>query len=826
MARERDVQDDRFFESLFYGTPTYNLSRTPDGRIVSELSRGRKEEARRHADAMTVQRELVDALSRVHGGTTVVSREAFNGRLPEIQGLLVNAAGQLGALNRTGEGLLAETRLLNRITGEGFSDMARETRGLSRVTAAGFDDLGQRVDGTTRAVRGVWGEVSAGRSDAYLHARESQGPRPPKETVVEVVHTQRRLLQMIAAHQNGLLTDAAKREVERILDSRLSSIAAQSHVERLIGVNIRDNALKLRAQELTSIIQKPSRLIVPEGKDNAIQDLRRLETVVKAYPNEELRAFIGDAYALLSMSEQARNIPLDEELLIDLTNSGLVIDAIRYEVKKRSREARMDGSAVDRNFNLIELLQQGDRAAEQRQAMLWGQAHLVKQGAEAAGQRERVLQELGAQTQIGLRTNEHLTDIIGSIVGIKDQIVHLDQIAGEFVDAVDFGFSQVTETLSAGFAMEHRALNSIAIEIAISRAATLSLLKRIDSTIEKVGANIQRDIQFGNAQLERIVALTEDSLGNNARQRFRQGMAFLKEAETPDDFREALKLFMRGIDDDPTTMGNQYGVAVSAEALGDQEEAITRYRNLGKMAHQAEIASIGWMKHGELKAKSGELPVALVSLRKALEKNPHNDNARYLLARSLALSGLVKEAEEILLELIGKDKSYIKKLVLDSSFNEKFLVRIYKIIWEQRNNLKISRGLMMYLLVQLNRFGEVETTEQILDYTLRYSPEFLLDEALIDKLSQNLKEKISRYVEELATKTPQVYTAEIWYAYAFIALVLKLSSRYIAILLKQGFEQDFDHHKGNLAAVKQKLEKIGGTQVSDLLKKVGVTNLS
>jgi tetratricopeptide (TPR) repeat protein len=764
------------------------LSRTPDGRIVSELHRARKEQAQRHGDTLVLQRELVTALKGLHGGSTVVRREDFDKKAYETQRVLKEAAFQMGALNQRGEGLLEETRVLARIAQGGFNGLIGETRSLAKLTAGGFDDLGRRIDHTTHAVhevesavRAVGREVVSSGSALARQAREAQGPRYTKETPREFIRTNTRFMQILSAHQNGLLNEDASGDLELLLDTRLASPTAKRFIEGVIENKIADATLKREGREILTLVDHPSRLAKRATRDGAVQQLRRLEKVVGEFPNQDVESFIQDAYALLNVCDQARQSTIEEDLLIDMSNNNLVVEGISYEVKKRYREARVDGSALERSFSLIDLLIQGDKAIDQREIGIGElRRHTVLGEILVVGQEHEIAQRE--------RGNHLLSDIAVGIVGTNQHLVNLEELAAGFIEAMNYGFSQVNGVLERGVNLGLEALDAIATQIAISKAAILSQLRQIDSTLERGNANIQKEVQQGNALLERLIDLTEDSLGNVAKQRLRQGTVFLRSAEAHEDFREALKLFMEGVQADPTVMGNQYGAGVSAEVLGEDEEAMKRYRIVGRMSENVELASEAWTKYAGLKSKTGELPEALTSLRRAVEADKGNVKAQFTLVRALLLAGLVDEASEVVLELITRNIRYLYALDLEMIFGEQIAKTIYRDILKNISIILCKpefQGATDCILEELVLFCLekcVETEdERILATILETAPElfyidiFLGKERRVGVFRQKATEKIEftklrPLLKRIIENKPNRFKGKTWMVLAALAL--------------------------------------------------------
>ncbi len=482
MAREKDNQTGRFIEGLIYDTPTYYLSRTPDGRIVSELSKGRKEADARHRDLMTAQGRVATGLQGVQAELRGVG--SWEAPLPRHDPLLQVAEG----IQRGQEDLIYEARVLNAVTAQGFSELGRR-----------MDSVGDAVRDVGEGIHRVDANISGLRTDVAHHAREAQGPRHRQANLFELINGRDELIQILAAYQRGQLNAQGMRELENLIRMKLASSVARTHVEQVLR-EVASDRVKAEATRRTRILNNPEGLMNTTTRDESIRSMRFIEGIAKEYPNQALTDFVLSLYALLNMFEEAGRAPVSKELLIGLVNNRFATDAVSFEVKRTNRDARTEGSAVDRNFNLIEGLEQGDR--------------MIEQGEEA---------------------RQH-------------------------------------------------------------RLAALT-------------------------HLESLVALGKNSLANIARQRVEQGVKFLREAETPEDYMEALELFRLAIAEDPTLMGGQYGAAVTSEALGEMEEACKRYRIVGKMSEQPGIAAAAWQRYADIMARLGKPEEVTRAIANAREKS-------------------------------------------------------------------------------------------------------------------------------------------------------------------------------------------------------------
>lgn len=280
---------------------------------------------------------------------------------------------------------------------------------------------------------------------------------------------------------------------------------------------------------------------------------------------------------------------------------------------------------------------------------------------------------------------------------------------------------------------------------------------------------------YGNRILEKLLALQEESLRNVAQQRLRQGAFFLKNAKNPEDFREAGEIFQRGVDEDPTILEGQYGLAVSAEGMGNVAEAKRRFRNVGRLAgdDKNELAIGAWLKLARLEEETGNLPSAIEATRQALQRDIKNGNLRLDLARVLALSGFEEESEKILLELIDEDVQYLLKLKLDPAFSHDLLLGVYTNLWENGGQTKRGIKVTVFLLREFASLGEKERAFAVFKHLMKGGPRLVLANRLLDSFTAPDAATVAAdYIKEIIVGEEDPYSAEDWYALTFLAFKL------------------------------------------------------
>ncbi|MFA5793060.1 MAG: tetratricopeptide repeat protein [Candidatus Gracilibacteria bacterium] len=860
----RDDLGERYFEELIYGTPIYSFGKTPDGRIVGELSKARKEENIRHSDLMRVQGSLANALKDIHGGRDVVPRDQFQTR--EAVNLLATTSNQIGSLSGQFGHLLDETRLLAEITNNGLSGLGNK-----------MDSLGGRMEDVRDAVIGVGKDTITGinglRDDVRNVGKDAKGPSRGIEKMDDLVLNPEILCEAIAAHKNGILNEKGRRELQDFVDRKLGSPEAGNHISGVIYGDTEEarKTGKMRTTDMLAMIRKIERLFLHPSdliKGDSMQEEALITLGAIAQIDEEERfkhqavsRFIQNCITVFNIFKKAKNIPISQEFLVDLVNNHLVPEAVAFDVKRTTRQSRMDGSAVDRNFNLMELLEQGDRreaqgvrAEIQRGEMtteLRKQTSIssaigitqIAQGKESSMQREQMLESL-----------QHVVEIL---VASSGQLIDIRELAKQLIDILDAGFSEVAQVLGTGFAMQkvgqaeiarevmrsrdesthvmrqsateigdkldlgfamqREALTEIAQEIAISRVEILMQLGKVEQTIRSIGVGIQTALNAGNRNLERLVQLTEGSLSNVAVQRGKQGWTFLQVAEIESDYQEALRLFEEGIKEDPTIVVNQYGAAIAQEALGDEEGALSRYRNTGRLAKSDDVIIEAYLKYATIRLKRGEPLEAQESLKKVLEKDPYNMEARFMLAKSFALTGFEEEALQILIKLIERDEGILNEIKLEPAFS-KILPKIIEMLrGTEGARAGIDLESITSDLKQAIDDHDLEKCLEIMQFGFENCPGLVLSKKWLTNIPEGIRLQLVEIVTKIIQNKPEFYSAEAWYAIAFIALRLGVMSEDIRLAFREGAKMDIDYNMRDYKTVKQTLRRIDPEKVDALL---------
>lgn len=853
---DRDLNTQRLFESALYGTPSYHGVRTPDGRILSELHGLRQDEDSRHDQMARIQGDLVETLRSANRGSSTLSRSDFDSRSAELLPAFREAAGRIQSLNQT------------------QAELLRESHVLGRITSAGFTAVEEGLSGVRADLRGVSGDIV--RMDDHVTGaiqegtRTLHGPDLPQESLSTLVARSQSFFDALSAYSKGILNREAQRELRNLVDQRLRSQRAKAALRTYVDQkaeetvkNLREddpdddnrkwhsvkNDLRRKGYELGDVLDCPSYLIDSYMSPIAREHLSALDQISRKCPDPALRSFVQEAYGLLTMYRKAAQAPLPEAFLIDLTNSGLVADGVQHQVKQRSRTARQAGTDVDRNYNLMELLEQGDYAAGQRERIAKVAEKQLAVSSEglaidraAMGQRDELIQTGNRQVLLGLarvmqeeeaaeinrevlehlasidrkvsRRSSNVDRIIENLTEANDHLVNLELLGEEFIEVMEFGFKTVNRTLVRGFSAVVQGLDQVAGEIALSRAVVVAQLKRIDRTIEISTTRIVKEVAYGNQQLEKLVALQEGSLLNLAQQRLKQGQVFLRGARTSDDFREAAEIFQKGIAEDPSFLENQFGLAVAMEGCEDLEEAKKRYRNVGRLADETrkEMSIEAWRRLSFLQEKEGDLPAAIDSMREALTKDPGSPTLRLALAKLLALAGIEEEAAGLLLSLIDENIETLFTLKLNPAFSDNLRSRVYKMHLARAGISRGGSNVALFLFDEFIVLGDKEESERLFEYLLRFSPRLLLKSELLEKLST-----FELDLKNALLGGNSARSSEDWYASSLIAYRLGTADAEAVDLFQKALLNDLAFIRGSRDSVKQFVSQLAGRYSSDFI---------
>ncbi len=624
------AKNSRFLENLVHDIPMYPASHTPDGRIVAELHRGRKENRDFQQKLISFQEQAIDRLAQAHGGSMTIPAGDF--RATETARILGDLAYEMQNAYNAHERSAQELEALGHATSEGFGQLHGD-----------LNDL--------------------------------KGPPYPHENLAAMIEKNGDFFAAMCAYSKGILNRNAIGEFQQLFQEKMQPIKnVVPHIERELETKIQKEQM-IRYQQVqqeneeTELPIPPLKTIFdfPEIRDSLnlfrnplglltsdrgkVYD--HLATALKTaeqYNLPLLKSVVDFVDRFFETYRRAQQTPVPQEMLVSLGKKHLLAPSNQHEVLKYFPETRDDASLTTINYSLLDIARDTRTAIGQRNvlaalgaASLEQQEKLYRQGETAVShlevgnrqrkeglhkldtmvgqnqaaivQRERMVE----QGDIGIRqrdvSNYHLTSIVGNLAEIKDGMIDLGSIVGVFADMVEEGFEQVNWTLQRGFGATitilgsvdqrltkidqsigsvasemrlanvrlesiHKTLSNIQMEMIISRTAVVAELRRIDETVLRIGESIIDSIEKTNESLVELVELTRNSQKNEARQCFEDGLKCLSKAQSIDDIEVAYRRFCKGIETHETTIWNHYGAALTSELLGKLSEAKKNYRTL------------------------------------------------------------------------------------------------------------------------------------------------------------------------------------------------------------------------------------------------------
>jgi hypothetical protein len=583
------AKNSRFLESLVHDIPMYPFSSTPDGRIVAELNRGRRENKDFQEKALAIQERAIERLADLHKGAMLVPASDFRS---------TEAARILG-------------------------DVAYEMQNVYAVqerSAQGIEALGQAT--------------AEGFGQLHNDLTDIKGPSYPHENLDGLVESDGDFFAAMCAYTKGMLNRNATGEFHRLFEQKMRGL---QHAVRAMETDLETKIQEEQLRQLEQIQQLQKRnqkggeetsLPIPPLK--TLKDFPELVEALKLFKNplrlltEDRGKIYGHLAVLLQAGEQydvpllkravehvdrffesyrkAQQTPVPQEMLIQLGKNHLLVPAVQHQVLKHFPETRDDPSLATVNYSLLDIArdtrtaiqqrnvlvlmgaaslkqqqgmyEQGETAIQQREAGLRMTQTMVEQNQTAIEQREKGLEQgerAIRQRDIG---NYHLASIVGNLAEIKDGMVDLEKIVEDFAEMVEEGLDQVNHTLQIGFgatvtvlgnidgrlvrigqrlegmdgklsqidaqleltnerlAAIGQTLLDIQLEMVMTRIAVVAELRNIDETIHNSGRAVVRSIERTNELLSELVELTREGQKNEARQHFEDGASCLV-ASTP-----------------------------------------------------------------------------------------------------------------------------------------------------------------------------------------------------------------------------------------------------------------------------------------------------
>ncbi|MFO0781260.1 MAG: hypothetical protein U0519_05305, partial [Candidatus Gracilibacteria bacterium] len=173
------AKNSRFLESLVHDIPMYPFSSTPDGRIVAELHRGRRENKDFQEQSLAIQERAVERLIDIHKGAMAVPASDF--RSSEAARILGDVAYEMqnvyAAQERSAQGIEA----------------------LGQATSEGFDQVHEDL-------------------------REIKGPTYPHEDLEELVESDQDFFSAMCAYTKGMLNQRAISQFHGVFTEKMKGV--------------------------------------------------------------------------------------------------------------------------------------------------------------------------------------------------------------------------------------------------------------------------------------------------------------------------------------------------------------------------------------------------------------------------------------------------------------------------------------------------------------------------------------------------------------------------------------------------------------------------
>lgn len=640
------MSNGRQLESFVHGIPLYPFSNTPDGRIVGELHRARTEQQNFQSASLEIQRRALSELSRIHGGRTTIPAVDLHGQA--TRDALMGITTELGRLHMAQSATSQTIASLNETAQRGFGtvhDDLDSIKGPERGTKS-MDDLIREDLGGMAAissyVKGVLNSTGATDVELAIYRKMANWEKTFKGTREQV---------RAGIEDRGYDI----KQFPEIIDALYLLNQAFS-----LASNIAGNPQEIRAK--TKILRH----------------------LAGQFQIDSLAEFADQVEDLCKVFDHARDLPLDNNTLLVLAQNELLTGPMQHRVMERYPQTRGTASMATLNYHLGDILRAnmestriGVRALEQREGMLLQGGISVAQNQRGIQQRDVLISQgytgirqgdaLIGQGQIAIsqrdKTNYRLGAILGSLTSLNTGVVDLGKLVTDFTGVVEEGFEKIDATFASGFEAMGEGLEKVATEMALTRAAVHADLVVLARGIDASTAEITATVRQGNLALAHLVSLTESSHNVEAAQYFADGIKCLQTATNPDDLKDAYVQFCKGAEVMAASVENQYGAAYSAELLGMLDEALSRYNKASKRANKDQyvLASLAHEGIARIDHKKGKTSDAAEDIKKAIEKDPKNGEARYDQVKYLILLGLVDEGLEKLLELCTVRPEYYLK---------------------------------------------------------------------------------------------------------------------------------------------------------------------
>jgi len=845
----------RFLEGLIHDIPIYPFSSTPDGRIVAELHRGRKNAQEFHEEVMGILERGQREIANIHGGALTVSADQFNAH--ETQRVLQDVFYEMQHASYAQEQNAQALDALGQATEEGFTQLHSDLQDVKgpNYPHENLDDLIEK-DGDFFASMCAYTKGYLSRNAIGEFHEIFRRKMAPLQNAVPTIE----------ASIEGKIQEEQQRQLEQL--QRMQQQNPRSQQSALLPPlkTLRDFP---ELQAALNFFKNPLALLT-DDRGKVWKVLAVLLSAAEHYDEPVLKKIVEHVNRFFESYRRAQQTPVSQEMLIKLGQNHLLNSGAQHQVMKYFPETRDDASLTTINYSLLDIardtrtaiqqrnilaatgvaslklqhgmLEQGETAIDQR-------ATLIEQGSVAQKQRDRGLAHLGnmvnqgeTRIQQGRVANYHLASIVDNLAVVHGDMVDLGKIVEDFAGLVEEGFDHVNATFERGFEEIDERLVAIQTEMVLTRTAVVAELKTIDESILYVGRGIINSIERTNEILGELVQiareshqLAHESHTNEARQYFEDGTGCLKAAEVLEDIETAYKQFCKGIEAHEMTIENHYGAGLCAELLGRLAEAKRRYERVINRCkkEQEELKSQAQEGLGRTECKLGNLPEAVKQSKEATDTDPKNYSARYNQAKYLALQGFMDETVNILSALIQEKPEWYLKIKADEILGQipqQYLSKLYKNLATDEKGTTIRAKAQ--ILEDVLLLEERDLAISIIMDLLEIMPVELIRKQIWHHPGfKDIQPDLQKLINQHLSKNLGMLSAKACYELTILLHCLGCDSETILRIFQEGIEQDPGMYKKNVdrkAILIQQLASVNAIKAGELdwiFSKINLPNL-
>ncbi len=695
----------------------------------------------------------------------------------EITHQLLSNANQIGLLQT--EQLLQANLLQehqNNIAAKGFEDVSNH---LGRINSS-VNRVGRQLhDDLSSIYSNIHFQGTETRKTIQEGIQTLKGLPFPRKDFKKVIQNPVLFFYALVAFSRNMLTKECVGILKNVFQQKIQKPPktilenVEDAFEELLLEEEKPQRYEKKIRIYRKILYKPFWLLEQKSAffQATIQFL--IDYIVQTKKLKRFKPFLAEIVNILDLKEKASYTTIPKNILIAFANNGYLDNASTFHLKQQFREARLEGTQVDINFNLIE-------ANEQRaytNQLLNEQIHLQNRGIEQRS-----------------RANSLLSSILTTI---RTETQNLQELTQELIHTAERGFHQVAQqlgTLNIG-------IENLTKVVAISQQSNLQELQSINASL--------------NQKLDKLIDIQLNSLTNLARQRFENG----QRAFAAEDYEDAFTEFTKGIADNATFIGNQLGAGLAAEKLYKISEAI---RHFSKTANYAKsenplLASIAYQKATNLYIMNGDLTSALSNIEKAIQNDSNNLQALYLKAQIFSRKLQYLEAVDTLYLLIKKKQTFIYTIRQDKIFANLNFLALYSKVYQ--NQIYTNERFQVFLMQEFLLLKDTQTAFAIFEKLLNpLSLATIQTQFWRHPIFDNILKKAQKVVNQHYISKFHTPHQNAPYAWSYLAFGLKLNIALIDNAFYNDMSTDPNFQNKNAAAIQAYLRKLIATDYSLFIK--------